>query len=321
MTAKKVYLLSLGIILLASAYPIYMGAVMLRAYIQNGGIDAADYPSYMIPYTPICVAVIICTALLPLVFKLCKKFALPVLSALGAVLFLGTETGFERIAVFTDVSSKMKIETWQLFSCVITPQVESSIWDSLNIRYNSSFKIHFYAIALLIVLAVTGVIYGFYKMAYTQNVMRKRPLAAQFICVIIFTGLCILACFTAFFRTGDINISSISAFLMTVFFVMFGVTAGVYSGTLLYEKRKLLSIFIPSVSAMFITVVMYIGEMVMMDQNLFRRGNGFLFSPIGALPLSAFDIVTIFISGIITYFILTAIRSKTTEQSERNHQS
>ncbi|MCL2814514.1 MAG: hypothetical protein FWD23_07930, partial [Oscillospiraceae bacterium] len=117
MSAKKVYLISLGVVLAASLYPIYMGAVMLSAYIQNKGIDVADYPSYIIPYTPICIAVIICTALLPLVFKLCKKIALLVLSALGIILFLGAEVSFEQIAVFTDVSSKMKIETWQMLSC------------------------------------------------------------------------------------------------------------------------------------------------------------------------------------------------------------
>ena len=69
MTAKKVYLLSIVFVLLAAAYPVYMGAVMVLAYAQNGGIDVADYPSYIIPYTPICVALIICTALLPLVLN------------------------------------------------------------------------------------------------------------------------------------------------------------------------------------------------------------------------------------------------------------
>ena len=45
MATKKVYLISLGVILLASAYPIYMGVIMLWAYIQNGGIDVMEYPN------------------------------------------------------------------------------------------------------------------------------------------------------------------------------------------------------------------------------------------------------------------------------------
>jgi len=310
MTSKKVYLLSCVAIILASVYPVYMGGLMVSAYIKDGGIEAANYPSYVIPYTPICAALIICTALLPLAYRLCRRFALPILTALGAVLFLAVEVGFEKIAVFADLSGKINVETWQLFSCVATPQVRSGVWDSLNIRYNPAFKIHFYAIALLIVFVVIGVMYLSYKMAKTQNFSRTKPLVAQLVSVIVFIGLCILACFTAFFRTGDINIPPVSTVLMTIFFVVFGITAGVYTGTWLYGKKALVSMVLPSVTSMLVTVMMYIGEMVMMNQNLFRRGSGFMFSPLGAFPLSIFDIVTIFISGIVTYFILNAIKQK-----------
>ena len=85
--ARKVYLSSLGVILLASAYPIYMGVVMLAAYLRDGGINATDYPKYIIPYTPVCIALITCTALLPLAFKLCRKFTLPAISLLAILLF------------------------------------------------------------------------------------------------------------------------------------------------------------------------------------------------------------------------------------------
>ena len=310
MTSKKVYLSALGIILLASLYPIYMGAVMILAYLKNGGIDAASYPSYVIPYTPICITLLICIALLPLAFKLCKQFTLPVLSALGVVLFLSVETYFEQIAVFTDVSSQMKIETWQLYSCIATPQVRDSVWDSLNIRYNPLFKVHFYAIALLIIMAVTGVVYGFYKMARTQSFTEKKPLVVQLVSTVFFVGLCILACFTAFFRTGTIVISPLSAVLMTAFFLTFGIAAGVYAGTWLYKKQKLFSVIIPSVLAMVFALVMYVGEMVMMRGELFRFGSGFLFDRLGAIPLSPIDIITILLSGAVTYFILMAIRPK-----------
>jgi len=323
MNTKNVYLLSLGIVLLASVYPIYMGVVVLWAYIQNGGIAAVDYPTYIIPYTPISIAVIICTAALPLIFKLCKKFTLPILSILGAALFLVAQIGFEQITVFpdvlpniNDVSPTMNIVTWQMILCIMTPEIESAIWDPLSAQYDPAFKIHFYAIALLTVLAAIGVVYGFYKMAHTKNVARTKPLIAQLIAVLVFIGLCILASFTAFFRTGAITLSPVSAFLMTAFFVVFGVTAGTYAGTWLYEKRKLFSIIIPSIIAMLITVVMYIGEMVMMNQGLFRRGTGFLFRSLGVLPFSAFDMITIAISGMITYFILTAIKPKAQEQSK-----
>ena len=318
MTTKKVYLISLSIVLLASVYPLYMGATVLWAYVQNGGIDAANYPTYVIPYAPISIAVIICTASLPLVYKFCKKFTLPILSILGAALFLVTQTAFEQIAVFdavspisNDASTSTNIVTWQMFLCIITPEIQNTIWDPVASQYDLAFKIHFYAIALLMVLAVTGVVYGFYKMAHTNNAAMKKPLVAQTIAVIVFTGLCIFASLTSFFRTGAIVLSPASAFLMTAFFITFGVTAGTYAGTWLYGKRKLFSIIIPSVIAMVTTIVMYIGEMVMMDEGLFRRGSGFLFSSLGFLTISAFDMITIIISGIITYCILTIIKPKT----------
>ena len=303
-SVRKIYLLSLGAVLLVSIYPIYMGAVLLASCLQHGGIDMADYPRYIIPYTPICISLIVCVVSLPLVFRLCPKHALPVVSILGVSLFLGAETLFEQVIVFTDYSSKMDIATWQLLSCFQTPRAEVSLWDSLSLKYDPAFKVHFYAIALLIVLTILGVICGFYKMALTQNHEKKRPLVVQLVSVVVFIGLCILACFTAFFRTGEIDLSPLSAFLMIIFFLIFGITAGVYTGTWLYGKKKWLSIVIPSVVAMALTVVMYIGEMVMLGWSLFRYGKEmFIFSPIGSCPLAPIDFVVILLSGAITYLI------------------
>ena len=142
--------------------------------------------------------------------------------------------------------------------------VEISLWNSLSMKYDPMFRVHFYAIALLIVLAVIGIIYGFFKMAYTQNFERKKPLFVQMVSTAAFIGLCITACFTSFFRTGEINLSPLPSFLMITFFLIFGVTAGVYTGTWLYGKKKFLSFVIPSITAVAVTVVMYIGEMVML---------------------------------------------------------
>ena len=315
LAAKKIYAISIITIILASVYPIYMGAVMLWSYFHNGGIDVADYPSYVIPYTPICIALIICVSLLPLIYKICDRLTLPVVSIMGAVIFIGAETAFEQVAVFTDLSSKIKVEAWQMLSCVMTPQVSVSVWDSLNIRFNPSFKIHFYAIALLIVMAIIGVVYGFYRIAHTKNYSKAKPLVIQLIAVAVFIGLCVLACFTAFFRTGNISLSPLSAVLMTLFFMIFGITAGVYAGTWLYGKQRTLSIIIPSFTAIIISSVMYLGEMIMMGWRLFQRGGGVLFERLGSLPFSAFDILTVLFSGVITYLILYAIKNKNGNQS------
>ena len=60
------YLLSMSIILIASTYPLYMGIKVLSAFIREGQIDVSEYPKYIIPYTPVCGAIIIAAALIPL---------------------------------------------------------------------------------------------------------------------------------------------------------------------------------------------------------------------------------------------------------------
>lgn len=395
----KVYFVSLGAVLFASIYPIYMGIIMLTAYLRDGGVNATNYPKYIIPYTPISISLIVCVALLPLAFKYCKKYALPVLSVLAILLFLGAEMTFEKVTVFsgtTEVSQSesgggeevsaddysvlyyfrvivkkengetetrivtlnksetdQTIETWQWAMCAMPPDnyaelsqiglATESITDgevidiqkitkeqatgellseeeqspkyrlfknALITEYSPVFKLHFYIISIIIVLVVLGVAYGFYKMSRDTEYKKKKPLLVQLASVIIFVGLCIFACFTAFFRTGEIVISPISAVLMTVFFLVFGITAGIYTGTWLYGKRKLFSIIIPAFIATITTIVMYIGEMVMMNWNLYRFGEGLLFDPIGACPFAPVDFAVIIATGVITYLLLRFIRSR-----------
>jgi hypothetical protein len=393
----KVYLISLSAVLLASAYPLYMGAVMLTVYLHDGGVNVTDYPKYIIPYTPISIALITCVALLPFACKYCKKYTLLVLSILAILLFLGTELVFEKVTVFSGeaydrqaiVSSEktdddnnsafywfkvtlinesgetetrivkldktetdQMVETWQWALCMARPTdmpelariqiVSASITDGEIVdiqeipekqsadeqlteegtegrsifknpyitKYSPVFKIHFYIISVIIDLVILGAVYGFYKMACDENNKKKKPLIVQLVSIAVFVGLCILACFTAFYRTGEIIVSPISAVLMAVFFIVLGVTAGVYAGTWFYGKRKLFSFIIPAFIATATTIVMHVGEMVMMQWKLYRFGEGVLFDPIGACPLAPVDLSVITAAGIITYFILLLIRSK-----------
>jgi len=315
---KVVYFVFLGFVLLASVYPIYMGIVMLASYLQNGGINATDYPKYIIPYTPICIALIVSVAFLPLTYKLCKRFSLVIVSIIAILMFLGTELAFENIVVFSETTIEVTaetVETWQWYMC-IAPQITEGTMTAISknpliTEYSPAYKIHFYMISIIIMMSVLGVVYGFYKMVSATNYEKKKPLIAQLISVLTFIGLCVLACFTAFFRTGAIVISPISAVLMTVFFLVFGITAGVYGGTWLYGQRKLLAVTVPAIIAMTTTTAMYIGEMVMMNWNLYRFGNGLLFDPIGVCPLAPVDFLVIAASGVITYFTLDLMRQKT----------
>ncbi|MCL2488442.1 MAG: hypothetical protein FWE80_07145 [Oscillospiraceae bacterium] len=315
MSAKKVWLISLGAVLLASVYPIYMGISVLGAHLRNGGVEAADYPKYVIPYTPLCIALLCGVVLLPLVYKLCKKYTLPALSAFGVGLFLGIERFFERILVFETVTNIIEsVESWQMYSCmaIIPPEIIEKIeyeevteilTNPLNLQYSPAFKLHFYLIAIIIILAVLGVVYGFYKMARTKDAARKKPLITQLIAVTVFIGLCVFACFTAFFRTGTLVVSPLSAALMAAFFAVFGITAGVYTGTWLHGKKRILSRGLPAAVAVLTTVAMYIGELILLDGTLYRFGTGFFFSPMGQIPFAPADILLILLAGAITLVV------------------
>ena len=312
MNYKKFYLLSLSIIVLASIYPIYMGVATLGSYLQNGFVSSTDYHKYIIPYTPICISIIASTTLMPLFFKLFKNHILPAVSLLGILLFFATELGFEQIKVMeAGGGTAMSLQSWQLGLCMATPEVLRSIGEPIYAENNPAFKMHFYIIAIVIILAVINVIYGFSKMLMNRDFSKKQPLIAQAICVILFISLCILACFTAFYRNGTINISPLSAVLMTIFFIVFGVTVGTYSGSIFYRKSRISSKIIPGVAASMTTLIMYIGEMVMMDGELFKYGTGFLFQPLQGIPFSVVDIAIIVVSGIITYFVMATYEQHT----------
>jgi hypothetical protein len=325
---KKFYVSSLGIIFLLSFYPLAMGVQILTAYISHGYIDAADYPKYVIPYTPIAIALIVSVAALPLAVKLCNKFALSVVSILGVGLFLLFEIIFESVTVFSVKEGIADIGSWQMYLCVAPMQVietvefRETIGQALSERYSPLFKVHFYLISILIVLTVLGVVYGFSKMIRENNYIKIKPLIIQTAAVAVFVALCIFACFTAFYRTGDINISALSAWLMSVFFIMFGITAGTYSGSLLYFKKPVFSRFIPSLIASAATVLMYVGELFLMDGELFKFGRGFFFQPFAMLPFAPVDYAVIAASGVITYLILLYVKEKKHErgrQTNRNH--
>jgi len=308
MTYRKFYLFSSIGIVLASVYPIYMGVVTLGSYLQNGSIDVADYKKYIIPYTPICIALIASTLLMPLIFKLFKRFTLPVVSLLGTMLFFASEFGLEQVKVIEGYA-EMPLESWQLSLCMATPEVLRSIGEPIFASNNPAFKIHFYIIAIIIILAVLNVIYGFSKMLREQDFRKKHPLIAQAVCVTLFIALCIFACFTSFYRNGTINISPLSAILMTVFFIIFGITTGIYCGSILHGKSKLFSTIIPVITASLTTLIMYIGELVLMGGVLFKYGNEFFFEPVAGIPFSAADIVIILASGMITYIVMLLLNS------------
>ena len=320
---KNYYMLSLLGVILASCYPIYMGITVIVDMIRYGTVYAEDYPKYIIPYTPIALALLVGVALIPVALKYFKKYALLFGTVISTVLFFAFEFILEKLVVVTrtvtetvgwvDVS---KLEDWQMFMCYIPPNsFEERTWTEVDVlmgEYSPAFKLHFYIISIVLILSILNCFYGFAKMIQTGDKSRCKSLTIQSIASGAFLGMCIWACFTAFYRNGDIKVSALSAILMSAFFVLFGVTVGIYVASFTLNKKPLLSVWLPSISATIVTLVMYIGEMILLSGHLYRFGDGFFFAGIPGIVLAPVDIVVIIASGVVAAIIANAVRNKNT---------
>lgn len=317
-TFSKYYLFSLLGVLLASCYPIYMGISVIVDMIRYGTVYAENYPKYIIPYTPIALALLVCVALIPVALKYFKKYALLFETVISTVLFFVFEFILERAVTVTRTVTGIfsTLEDWQMFMCYVPPNsFEERTWTEVDVlmgEYSPAFKLHFYIISIVLIISILNCLYGFAKMIHTGDKSRRKSLVIQSVASGAFLGMCIWACFTAFYRNGDIQVSALSAVLMSVFFVLFGVTVGIYIESFTLNKKPLLSVWLPSVSAAVVTLVMYIGEMILLSGHLYRFGDGFFFAGIPGIILAPVDIVVILGSGVMTAIIASFVRNKNT---------
>lgn len=317
-TFRKYYLFSLLGVLLASCYPIYMGISVIVDMIRYGTVYAENYPKYIIPYTPIAFALLVCVALIPVALKYFKKYALLFGTVISTVLFFVFEFILERAVTVTRTVTGIfsTLEDWQMFMCYVPPNsFEERTWTEVDVlmgEYSPAFKLHFYIISIVLIISILNCFYGFAKMIHTGDKSRRKSLVIQSVASGAFLGMCIWACFTAFYRNGDIQVSALSAVLMSVFFVLFGVTVGIYIESFTLNKKPLLSVWLPSVSAAVVTLVMYIGEMILLSGHLYRFGDGFFFAGIPGIVLAPVDIVVILGSGVMTAIIASFVRNKNT---------
>ena len=317
-TFRKYYLFSLLGVLLASCYPIYMGISVIVDMIRYGTVYAENYPKYIIPYTPIALALLVCVALIPVALKYFKKHALLFGTVISTVLFFVFEFILERAVTVTRTVTGIfsTLEDWQMFMCYVPPNsFEERTWTEVDVlmgEYSPAFKLHFYIISIVLIISILNCFYGFAKMIHTGDKSRRKSLVIQSVASGAFLGMCIWACFTAFYRNGDIQVSALSAALMSVFFVLFGVTVGIYIESFTLNKKPLLSVWLPSVSAAVVTLVMYIGEMILLSGHLYRFGEGFFFAGIPGIVLAPVDIVVILGSGVMTAIIASFVRNKNT---------
>lgn len=313
---KKYYLLSVVGVLVASFYPLYMGVKVVTDMVQDGSVMAENYPKYIIPYSPISLAVIIGVLLMPVLMNYAKKYSLLAASVISLVIFFVSELLLESMVIVT-TNATTTLESWQMYMCYVSPEsTKTRTWRAVDVligEYSPTFKIHFYIISIVLIIALLNCIYGFARIIVTNNKSRLIALIIQSVSAAMFLGLCILACFTAFFRDGEITLSALSATLMSIFFIVFGVTAGIYTGSFLLNKKKILSVLLPSIVASCVTLIMYIGEMILLSGHLYRFGSGFLFDGFPGIVLAPIDILIIIASGcinaVICYYLSKPIRN------------
>jgi len=312
---NRYYLFSCLGVLIASYYPLSMGVRVITDMIVDGTVQKENYPKYIIPYTPMCIAIIIGVLLMPLCIKLFKRFALAGGAFIATALFFAAELLFEQKVVVSTAETVTKLEDWQMFVCYVPPEGWGTTYktqtavDILMGDYNPAFKLHFYVIAVVLIVTILNCLYGFGQIIKNGDKKRMKSLILQSICSLIFLGLCLLACFTAFWRDGSIQVSPLSASLMTVFFVLLGVTFGVFTGSFLLGKRKMISVLIPSIVASAMTLLMYIGEMILLNGHLYSMGTGILFDSLPGIVFALIDLLVILLAGCITALVFTLLNS------------
>ncbi len=302
-------------VLVAAVYPLSMGVRVMADMLRDGLVLKENYPKYIIPYTPISIAVLAGVVLMPVFLRLFRKYALAGGAAVSTGLFFGLEWFFERNVLVTTGETVTVLQDWQMFMCYTPPggwgEVTHKTKTAVEIlmgEYSPAFKLHFYMISVVLILAILNALYGFGQLIRTGERKRLKALVMQSVSAVLFLGLCVLACFTAFWRDGSLQVSALSAALMTIFFILLGITAGVFAGSFLLEKGNFHAVWIPAIVASAMTLLMYIGEMILLSGHVYSLGSGILFAGLPGIVLAPFDLLTIAASGGLTAGIFHILR-------------
>lgn len=319
---KRCWLICLLAVLALSAYPLLMGMKILMNVIAIGRISTADYPKYVIPYTPVSLAAIAGVLAMP---WLVRRMRRPMIAAavLALTVFFASEMALENVMV-----GSRTMAAWQFALCIrpidafepaVTageatfslrqPVLETEVGQLIG-EYRPSIKLHFYMISVVLILGVLGCCYGFARAVHTGDRRCLRLLTVQTAATGAFLALCVMACFTAFFRDGRLLVSPLSAGLMAAFFILLGLTAGLLAGSGLQGKRPALAVGLPAVISAVVTLLMYLGEIALLNGELYRFGTGFLFSGMGALVLAPADVLIVLASGACCTLILRLLARK-----------
>ena len=139
---RRYYVFTLLLVALLSAYPIYMGIRVLVKMMQDGLIPKDEYPKYIIPYTPIAVALIAGVLLIPVLQALFKKmdFMFGVIISIG-IFFVCEHVMETKVLVQT---TKISLASWQMSLCYVPPEgYQTRTWEAVDVLlggYNPAFK-------------------------------------------------------------------------------------------------------------------------------------------------------------------------------------
>lgn len=329
---RRFCIFSLLILLVISAYPVVNGLRIAYISIVNGALKPEQYAKYVVPYTAICLALILFTAFQPLLLKL-GRFALPAGLLISYIIFFLAELYFEGIKIHTtemslvdtstlsieelkDIPPDATVDIWQASLCIVSPSArERSVVFASRDRYyyvmaNDSYKIHYYFISLILITMVCGLVYGMGRMILSGSKLKAKPLAMQGISTSLIVSLCIFANTTAFFRKAQPIQTPVASILTCMFFVALGAAVGIYAGSFLLLKKKWFGLGFPVLLSMSAVILMYIGEAAMMGGNLYRFGTGCFFAGLPVISLAPVDILVIILSGIATFLMLSRARKK-----------
>jgi len=326
---RRFYFLSLIALVIVSAYPLIHGISMTVISLSNGVLEPDQYANYVVPYTAICVSLVFFAAMLPLFMRM-KRLAFPVGIGLTCGLFFVVERFFENMQirvsrmtlidtstlspVGTGSSSNATADAWQAALCVVSPDArgQSLTYASQDsffyVLADSTYKIHYYLISLVLILMVCGLIYGIAKMLRTEDISQRKPLFLRGVSTATLVALCVFANSTAFFRQAAPIQTPLASILTALFFVVLGAAVGIYCGSYLLSKGKRLGITIPLLLSIAITILMYVGEAAMMQGNLYRFGSGWFFSGLPGIVLAPVDILVVLLSGGLTCLALSVAR-------------
>lgn len=314
---KRYYLycfLAVIAVLAMAYYPIRMGLAVVRDMARQGYVPQENYPKYVIPYAPMAAAVTVGVILMPLMQKLFKKRGFLAGAIIALAVFLVLELLMETRILVQTKELKTTIESWQLFACYVPPELyETRVWQAVDVllgEYSPWFKVHFYFISAVIIVTLLNSVYGFGRMIRTGDKTRLTALLMQTAASLMFLGMCIWACFTAFYRTGELTVSPVSAVLMGVFFALMGVTAGLFVGSFTINRRRGAALILPAAAACATTLIMYVGEMLLLHGELYRFGKGFFFDALPLVSLAPVDIVIILAAGAVTLLLCIAAGRK-----------